>query len=140
MSRRRWERSSGLRGDNRLDFASSASSGWMRPRVLSHLLWAVVLALGMSATSAVAIQLLGVPWRGSIGDALFLEGALLLVTGGLVDVGRSITVTRIRNASHISRPPRAMMTPGRNYILLIAGLLLCLQGALLAHILSATRG
>lgn len=140
MSRWRWDRSPGLQGDNQLDVGRSTSSDLMRPRVMSHLLWALVLALGISATSALAIQLLGAPWRRSLGDALFLEGALLLVTGGLIDVGHSITFTRIRGASHISDPPPAMRKPSRNYILLIAGLLLCLQGALLAHIFSAVRG
>jgi hypothetical protein len=112
----------------------------MRRPVMSLVLWALVLALGMSAMSAVVFHVVGVPWRKSMGDVLFLEGALLLVAGGVIDVGRSITFTRIRGASHVSDPPPVISKPSRNYILLIAGLLLCLQGAALVHILSAAPG
>jgi len=104
----------------------------MRSKPIPYLLWAFALAEGFGAVGAISSELLGAPWRRSIGDILFLEGAILLVAGGLIDVSRSVTFGRIRAVlrSQIADPPAPIQGPGRNYILLIAGLLLCLQGML----------
>jgi hypothetical protein len=114
----------------------------MRSNLRYYLLWAFLLAEGFSAISAISIGWLGVPWRGSIGDVLFIEGAVLLVAGGLIDVCRSPTFAHIRalSRSRIGDPPPRIRQPNRNYILLIAGLLLCLQGALLVYLFPASRG
>ena len=114
----------------------------MRSKLISYAFWAFVLAQGCGALSATAIGLLGFPWRRSVGDALFLEGAVLLIVGGLIDMSHSITFSRIRalRRSKVSDPPPPIHTPRRNYILLIAGTLLCLQGALLAYLFPLSRG
>ena len=85
--------------------------------------------------TALAVRLLGYPWRGVLGDALFLEGAVLLIVAGLIDMYRSITVGRIRalHKSGFDDPSTEIKKPGRTYILLLAGIVLCLQGGLLAY-------
>lgn len=106
----------------------------------SYLLWAVAIAEGLGLLNALFIELLGLPWRRLIGDALFFEGAALLVAGGLVDVGRSITISHVRALPRIGEPPPSVRKPGRTFVLVIAGLLMCLQGALLTRLFPITRG
>ena len=114
----------------------------MRSRLASYLLWAFLLALGVGLLSAACIALSGASWRKIMGDALFLEGAVLLVAGGLVDVGRSLTVAHIRGLreGRAGDPPPRIQKPGRTYVLLIAGLLLCLQGALFVYLFPVRHG
>ncbi|HSB72323.1 MAG TPA: hypothetical protein VLT62_23585 [Candidatus Methylomirabilis sp.] len=114
----------------------------MRSRLASYLLWAFLLAQGVGVLSAACIGLAGGSWRRMMGDALFLEGAVLLVAGGLIDVGRSLTVAHIRGLGErqAGDPPPRIRKPGRTYVLLIAGLLLCLQGALFVYLFPARPG
>jgi hypothetical protein len=86
------------------------------------------------------MELLGKPWRRSIGDTLFVEGAIFLVMGGLLDLSRSITVSQIRRLARVGQAPPTIRTPGRIYILVIAGLLMCVQGIVLVRFLSPARG
>ena len=111
----------------------------MRSSLGSCLLWGIVLAEVFGVVGVISSEALGVSWRRSIADILFLEGAVLLVAGGLIDMGRSVTFAHIRAVLglRISDPPAPVQGPGRNYILLIAGLLLCLQGALAVYLLPA---
>jgi hypothetical protein len=104
-------------------------------KLINYLLWALIVAEGLCAITAVAIRLLGFPWRGTLGDALFLEGAVLFIVVGLIDMGRSITFGRIRalRKSSFGDPPPEIKKPGRSYMLLLAGLVLFLQGGLLAY-------
>ena len=114
----------------------------MRSRLVSYMVWAFLLAQGAGLLSAACIALTGVSWRRTMGDALFLEGAVLLVAGGLIDVGRSLTVSQIRllQGGRVGDPPPRIQKPGRTYVLLIAGLLLCLQGALLVYLFPVRHG
>jgi hypothetical protein len=107
----------------------------MRARAIKYLLWSLVLAESLCGTSALVIWLLGLPWQGLLGDLLFIEGGLLLITGGLADVLQSVTVAHIRSLAkrHPSDPPPQVRGPGRRYILLLAGMLLCMQGILLVY-------
>ena len=107
----------------------------MNPQLKNHLLWAFIAAEGICAITAVAIRLMGFPWRRVLGDALFLEGAVLLVAGGLLDIGRSVTFSHIRalRRSRFGDAPPEVKAPGRNYVVLLAGLILCIQGGLLAY-------
>ncbi len=106
----------------------------------SSLLWALALAEGLGVLSGISIALLGIPWRRSMSDLLFLEGAVLLVAAGLTDISRSITVAHIRALSRIGEPPPSVRRIGRTIILVMAGVLLCLQGALLARLFPLSRG
>ncbi len=106
----------------------------------SSLLWALVIAEGLGVLSGAGVALLGIPWRRSMGDLLFLEGAVLLVAAGLTDIGRSITVAHIRALPRIGEPPPSVRRIGRTIILVMAGVLLCLQGALLARLFPLSRG
>jgi hypothetical protein len=98
------------------------------------------LAEGLGGLSAVALVLLGPAWRQSIGDTLFVEGAILLVIGGVLDLGRSITFQQIRRRPRIGEAPPSVQRPGRLFILVIAGLLLCGQGFLLVRLLAPGGG
>lgn len=117
-----------------------ALEGPMRSTWRSSLLWALAVAEGLGALSGLSIALLGIPWRRSMGDALFFEGAVLLVVAGLLDVGRSITVAHIRALPRIGEPPPNVRRPGRTFVLVIAGVLLCLQGALLVRLFPLSGG
>jgi len=59
-------------------------------------------------------------------DILFLEGAVLIVAGGLCDLSQSITFSQIRALikSNSTDPPPIKRT-GSAGILLISGLLIC---------------
>ena len=74
-----------------------------------------------------------------MGDVLFCEGAVLLVAAGLLDVSRSITVAHIRALPRIGEAPPSVRRPGRAFVLVIAGVLLCLQGALLVRLFPLSR-
>ena len=107
----------------------------MNAKPIKYLLWGVSAAEGLFIITAVTIRLLGYPWRGVLGDTLFLEGAVLLIMAGLVDMGRSITFGRIRalGKSSSDGPSFKVKKPGRAYGVLLAGGVLCLQGGLLAY-------
>ena len=112
----------------------------MRAWAINYLLWGLVVAESLLGTSALVVWLLGLPWQDLLGDALFIEGALLLIAGGLTDVGRSVTVAHIRSLAkrHPSDPPPQIRAPGRRYILLSAGILLCAQGILLVYLIRSS--
>jgi hypothetical protein len=112
----------------------------MRSAWVSYLLWALGIAEGVSVLTALCIELAGIPWRSAIGDTLFFEGAVLLVIGGLVDMARSVTFTHIRALPQIGGAPPRIRKPGRSVVLLIAGLLLCLQGVLLVRLFPLSGG
>jgi hypothetical protein len=107
----------------------------MNPQLKNHLLWAFIAAQGICAVTAIAFWLTGFPWRRFLGDALFLEGAVLMVTGGMLDIGGSVTFGHIRSLgkSRFGDAPPEVKAPGRNYVVLLAGLMLCVQGGLLAY-------
>lgn len=106
----------------------------------SYLLWALAIAEGLGVLTGLSVELLGLPWRRLIGDALFFEGAALLVVGGLLDVGRSITIAHVRALPRIGEPPPSVRKPGRTFVLVIAGVLMCLQGVLLVRLFPLSRG
>jgi len=112
----------------------------MRSTWTSNLLWALVIAEGVGVLSALCIELAGIPWRRAIGDTLFFEGAVLLVVGGLVDMARSVTFAHIRALPRIGEAPPRIRKPGRSVVLLIAGLLMCLQGVLLVRLFPLSGG
>jgi hypothetical protein len=112
----------------------------MRSTWISSLLWGVTIAEALGVLSGICLELLGLPWRRLMGDALFFEGALLLVLGGLLDMGRSITIAHIRALPRIGEAPPRVRKPGRTFILLIAGVLMCLQGVLLVRLFPLARG
>ena len=112
----------------------------MRSTWTGYLLWALAIAEGAGVLSGVSIELLGLPWRRSLGDVLFFEGAVLLVLGGLLDMGRSITIAHIRALPRIGEAPPSVQRPGRTFILLMAGVLMCLQGLLLVRLFPLSRG
>lgn len=112
----------------------------IRGRWGSAMLWALGIAQAVGVLSGLAGEWLGVPWRRFLGDALFVEGAALLVLAGLLDLTRSVTASHIRARPRIGDPPPAIRRTGRAYVLVIAGLLLCLEGALLAHVFSSHGG
>ncbi len=78
---------------------------------------------------------MGYSWRRTIGDTLFVEGAVLLAIAGVLDLGRSITIRHIRALAHGGETPASIAGSGRLLILVIAGLLLCGQGILLVRLL-----
>ncbi len=112
----------------------------MRSRWISYPLWAFGIAEGLGLLSALAIGLLGLSWRRSLGDALFVEGAILLVAAGVIDLGRSVTVAHIRALRRIGEAPPTIRKPGRAMVLVIAGLLMCLQGVLVVRLFPPARG
>jgi hypothetical protein len=113
---------------------------FMHSRWVAHLVWSILIAEGVAVLSGIAIELFSKPWRRSIGDTLFVEGAIFLVMGGLLDLSRSITVSQIRGLARVGQGPPTIRTPGRISILVIAGLLMCAQGILLGRLFSDPRG
>lgn len=109
-------------------------------RWAGYLGWSILLAEGVGLLSGVAIELLGKPWRGTIGDTLFVEGAVFLVLGGLLDLGRSITVSQIRRLGRPQDAPPPVRKPGGMSILVIAGLLMCVQGIVLGRFFATPEG
>jgi hypothetical protein len=105
-----------------------------------YLGWSILIAEGVGLLSGVAIELLGKPWRGSVGDTLFVEGAVFLVVGGLLDFGRSITVSQLRRLGRPQDAPPPIRKPGGMSILVMAGLLLCVQGIVLGRLFAAPKG
>jgi hypothetical protein len=112
----------------------------MHSRWAAYLVWAVLIAEGVAVLSGIAIELLGKPWRRSIGDTLFFEGAIFLVMGGLLDLSRSITFSQIRALRRVGQEPPTLRRPGRLSILVVAGLLMCAQGIVLVRWFSDHRG
>ena len=112
----------------------------MHSRWAAYLVWAVLITEGVAILSGIAIELLGKPWRRSIGDTLFFEGAILLVMGGLLELGRSITFGQIRALPRVGQEPPTIRKPGRISILAVAGLLMCLQGIVLVRLFLDPRG
>ncbi|UCF94724.1 MAG: hypothetical protein JSW39_11390 [Desulfobacterales bacterium] len=109
----------------------------MTRKFRNYLLWALVLAEGLYGLTWMVLWLAQRPGQHRLGDALFLEGAVLLVAGGLVDVGRSLTVAHIRRIGRSrmdAPPPQVQKTGPTGYVLLLAGILLCLQGILHAYL------
>jgi len=107
----------------------------MTTRGVGPVLWACGLSVGLTALTAAAICLLGYSWRRTIGDTLFVEGAILLVIGGVLDLGRSITVRQIRALARGGGGPPSVPRSGRLGILVIGGLVLCGEGFLLVRFL-----
>ena len=105
-------------------------------------LWALILAEGCLVVDVFIVRMLGLPWRSFLPDAMFFEGAFLFMAGGFIDVSRSITFTHIRRLRKYrpTDPPPQVKTPGKGYILLIAGLLLCGQALLIIYGLPAAGG
>ena len=77
----------------------------MHSRWAAYLVWAVLITEGAAILSGIAIELLGKPWQRSIGDTLFFEGAILLVMGGILELGRSITFSQIRALPRVGQEP-----------------------------------
>ncbi len=111
----------------------------MRPTV-GYVLWAIGIAEALTIVTAGVLGSLSRTWRGATADTLFIEGAVFLVVAGVLDLARSVTVRQIRALSHPGAAPPVAARPGRLVVLLIAGLVLCGQGFLLAHFLSPGRG
>jgi len=105
----------------------------------TSLIGGLALAEGLCGTSALLIWLLKWPWPRSFGDALFFEGAGLLVLCGAVDLGRSVTFSRVRGlrSSTLHDAPPEVRKPRWRYVLLTAGLLLCVQGAAVVYLFPA---
>ncbi len=101
------------------------------PRVF---LWTIAIPQALAILVGLAGGRLGISFRPVFGDALFLGGALLLVLAGLLDITRSLTVAHLRTRPKIGDPPLAIRRAGRTYALVISGVLLCLEGVLLAHV------
>jgi len=90
------------------------------------LIQSVLLAEGFVIVTVAASSWLDTEKSQKIVDVLFLEGALLIVAGGIGDLSKSITFSHIRAMikSNSSAPPpikKARLTG----ILLISGLLIC---------------
>ena len=100
-------------------------------------LWALVLAEGFFIVDVFIVRLLGVPWRNFLADAMLFEGAVLFIAGGILDLGRSITFAHIRGLRTYrpTDPPAQVKTPGKGYILLIAGIFLCGQAVLIIYVI-----
>jgi hypothetical protein len=109
-------------------------------RWAGYLGWSILISEGVGLLSGVAIELLGKPWQGSIGDTLFVEGGVFLVLGGLLDLGRSITVSQLRRLGRSPEAPPPVRKPGGMSILVIAGLLLCVQGIVFGRLFAAPKG
>ena len=101
-------------------------------------LWAliqsVLLAEGLVVVTIAVFRWLDPAKSLNIIDILFLEGALLMVAGGLCDLSKSITFSHIRALirSKTSPPPSYKRT-GLAGILLIAGLLVCANAVVWTH-------
>lgn len=105
-----------------------------RGRLGRVLLWTLGIAQAVAILGGLASERLGMSVRPVFGDALFVEGALLLVLAGLLDVTRSVTVAHIWTRPRIGDPPPSIRRTRRAYALMIAGVLLCLEGVLVAHV------
>lgn len=113
---------------------------FMHSRWVAYLAWSTLITEGVGVLSGIAMELFGKPWRRSIGDTLFVEGAIFLVMGGLLDLSRSITVSQIRVLRRVGQEPPAIRKPGGISILVMAGLLMCAQGVALVRWFSGLRG
>ena len=61
-----------------------------------HIVRGVFLAAGAAGVGILAVRLLGFTGWDALADTFFLEGAVLLVLSGLVDVSKSLTADHIR--------------------------------------------
>lgn len=104
-----------------------------RGRLGGVLLWTLGIAQAVAILGGLAGERLGMSVRPVFGDALFVEGALLLVLAGLLDVKRSVTAAHIWTRPRLGDPPPSIRRTRWAYALVIAGVLLCLEGVLLAH-------
>jgi uncharacterized membrane protein YidH (DUF202 family) len=90
------------------------------------LIQSVLLAEGFVIVTVAAFRWLDTEKSQNIVDVLFLEGALLIVAGGLGDLSKSITFSHIRamikSNSSVPPPIKKARLAG---ILLISGLLIC---------------
>lgn len=105
-----------------------------RGRLGGVLLWTLGIAQAVAILGGLAGERLGMSVRPVFGDAIFVEGALLLVLAGLLDVTRSVTAAHIWTRPRLGDPPPSIRRTRRAYALVIAGVLLCLEGVLVAHV------
>jgi len=105
-----------------------------RRRLGPTLFWTLGIGQAVAILGGLAGGWLNMSFRPVFGDALFVEGAVLLVLAGLLDAARSVTVEHIWTRPKIGDPPPAIRRTRWAYALVIAGILLCLEGALVAHV------
>ncbi len=98
------------------------------------LLWALGMAQVVALLGSLAGGRLGMSFRPIFGDALFVAGGLLLILAGLLDIAGSVTAAHIRVRPRIGDPPPAIRHTRRRYGFMLAGVLLCLEGVVLAHV------
>jgi hypothetical protein len=99
------------------------------------LIQSVLLAEGLVIVTVAVFRWLDTAKSQDIIDVLFLEGAVLIVAGGLCDFCKSITFSHIRALlkSNTYAPPPIERTRLAG-ILLIAGLLICAHAVLWVYI------
>ncbi len=105
----------------------------MKSNWIKSLFKAFLLAEGICALSITLMRSFDVSVSERLIDVLFFEGAVLFAVSGLIDVGRSVTFSNLRDlcSSNIPDSPPQVKKPGYVYILLIAGLLLFAQALLM---------
>ncbi len=104
-----------------------------RRRLGPTLSWTLGIGHAVAILGGLAGGWLKMSFRPVFGDALFVEGALLLVLAGLLDVTRSVTAAHIWTRPRIGDPPPSIERTQRTYALVVVGVLLCLEGVLVAH-------
>jgi len=114
----------------------------MRTQILTNAFRVLAVAEGVFAATIMGIMWFRIPRCNTLVDVIFLEGGILIAAGGLIDGFRSITLTRIRGIGKHRPldPPPAVRKPGIGYLLLSAGILLCLQALLLLYFFSSHPG
>ena len=102
---------------------------------LCTLIQSVLLAEGLVIVTVAVFRCLDAEKSQNIIDVLFLEGAVLILAGGLGDICKSITFSHIRALikSNTSAPPPIERTRLAG-ILLIAGLLICAHAVFWVYI------
>jgi hypothetical protein len=98
---------------------------------LRAIIQSILLSEGLVIVTVAVFRWLDTLQTQNIIDVLFLEGALLIVAGGLCDLSKSITFSHIRaliksNTSVLPPIKRARL----GGILLISGLLICAHAAI----------
>lgn len=108
----------------------------------AYWLWALVLAEGLLVIDVSIVWMLGVPLRNFLADAMLFESAFLLISGGIIDMSRSITFKHIRGLRTYrpTDPPPPGQSEGGTVILGETGSLYGAVGALMKRAISPEVG
>ena len=109
---------------------------YLQMKIIQKVLKAFILAEIILMLSVTGFLLLDLSLK-DLPGVVFLEGGILFVVGGLMDVRESLTVKNLRllRASGVHSPPPKYDKTSGLWLLLISGLFLCIQSFLIPFVI-----